>query len=724
VKKKKRPKPAAAKKPERKPKGKSKGAPKPKGAAKPKAKAAAGVGSPAVHPEPTTEGPPGDADKPYGGFVLRLHDHDRRGAVPAVYGGVLRKVIFSKPIKTVAAPATAAAGAATANVQDQDTQLVAKLRDHLWALGFWTFPRVADATGVVGPAPSDSFDWRAEWAVREFQVATAMPYVAVDEPAKPAKVGEAKNDEQKQKEAFLGKRLSRLKRAKNEHQVNLEPNGIVTAETAQAIKYWLEHHYVCPLVIQAMAVKKDRSPVAAVTENVWCYDEINNAAYKMHAWDFSGHFSDVICEAAAVGDYQKYHRWAGPCSVPLKRQCLPEAEVSPLAIFGREWEDLTQEEKSTFRTVAGVAEQECRGYLDSVNFYDNCLGSIGPCHWTGPKDKSYQDKKRNWIIAVEGGELCGFMAHLEAQHPSVFKKCFSDLGIWGPIWGKAPGKAKGQKGRLYCGEGDNPEGYVYVKSIDYVEPKAAGTPEYTPIPQAKVPQRGFEESCWLKGWPWVYRLEMAARTIPEFRKAMFDYAVRRIERIRQMPHVGYLVPEIPLPGGATRKALLSDVVTGEQGTAVLLRFHVRYSGMLGATKGKYAVLYDALKQVMATPLFREKGLDGKPGKILSPDKWDTPHEVALVDAMLTIAKRLGDVGSTARAAHIWPFGSQLAAGAKGGRTPYSTHTWFPTAEVEVEETKEQMVKGKKVSQKIKVKMQVPTSDLQLSADRNSLLLLP
>ncbi len=709
MKKKNRPKRAAEKKPERKPKGKSKGAPKPKTAAAPRPKASAGD-APAVHPEPTTEGAPGDAEKPYGGFVLRLHDRDRRGAAPAVYGGVLRKAIFSKPIKTAAATATPAAGAPTANVQDQDTRLVAKLRDHLWALGFWTFPRATDATGVVGPVPADAFDWRVEWAVREFQVATAMPYVAVDEPAKPAKAGEAKSDEEKQKEAFLGKRLSRLKRAKNEHQVSLEPNGMVTAETAKAIKFWLEHHYVCPLVIQAMAAKKDRKPVAAAVENIWCYDEVPNAAYKMHAWDFSGHFGEEIRECVVVGDYQKLGntRWTGPRSVPERGQCLPEAEVSPAGALGKEWSDLDGKEASVFRTVAAVAEQECYGFFDAVNFYDNCLGSIGPCHWTGPKDSTKQG------AAVSGGELCGFMAYLELNHSDVFRRCFSDLGIWGPIWGNPPGKAKSKEGRLYCGEGDNPGGFVYVKSTAFVEPKAAGK-EFTQVPQAKVPQRSFDESCWLKSWQWAYRLEMAARTIPGFRKAMFDFAVRRIDRIRGMPHVGRLVPEIPLPGGGTRKALLSDVVTSEQGTAVLLRLHVRYSGMLGATKGRYAVLYDALRQVMAKPLFREKGPDGKPGKVLPPSEWEDAHEVALVDTMLTLAKRLGDVAVTSRAARFWPFGRQLAEDEKGAKTPYTNHTWFPT--VEVEESEETIVKGKKVSRKLK--LQLPSSKLQLSIERNS-----
>jgi hypothetical protein len=294
----------------------------------------------------------------------------------------------------------------------------------------------------------------------------------------------------------------------------------------------------------------------------------------------------------------------------------------------------------------------------------------------------------------------------------LFNKCFSNLGIWGPIWGKAPGS---KQGRPHCGEGVNPAGFICVKSIDYAEPKTAGNKEFTRIPQAKVPQRGFEESCWLKSWQWAYRLEMAARTIPEFRKAMFDFAVRRIRHIRQMSHMGNLVPEIPLPGGGTRRALLSDLVTSEQGTAVLQRFHVRYPASVVGTSGRKTVLHNALKRVIATPLFREKGADGKPGKVLPPSEWEDKHEVALVSTMLSLAKGIGDLAVTARKARFWPFEGQLAKGVKFAKTPYTTHTWFPI--VEVEETVKQTIKGREVSHTIKLRG--PTSKLQLSFERDS-----
>jgi len=37
---------------------------------------------------------------------------------------------------------------------------------------------------------------------------------------------------------------------------------------------------------------------------------------------------------------------------------------------------MSEKEKSTLRAVAAVGQQECKGYLDCVNFYDNCRRSM------------------------------------------------------------------------------------------------------------------------------------------------------------------------------------------------------------------------------------------------------------------------------------------------------------------------------------------------------------
>ena len=197
-----------------------------------------------MHPEPTERGPAGNRDLPYGGFVLRLFDHDKKGAPPAVYDSKLRDVIFpcDRPINAQVATSPGTADAAQiCNVQDGDTQVIAKLQRDLWTLGFWIFPRTTK-DGVVGPVVTGVFDWRTEWSVREFQIAAAMPNVAIQDVRKRPTVDECKSP---------GKYLSTLSGKKNDKIFPEHPSGVVTPKTAEWIKYWLTKHYRCPVVIQA-----------------------------------------------------------------------------------------------------------------------------------------------------------------------------------------------------------------------------------------------------------------------------------------------------------------------------------------------------------------------------------------------------------------------------------------------------------------------------------------
>jgi hypothetical protein len=636
VKKKSRSKSSAKAKPERKPKGKAKGAPKPKG--QPKAKGA--PKPPPVHPDPTETGDPGDPNEMYCGFVLQLYDHDMRGAVPAVYGGKLRKVIVDpkKPIKALVATKTGA-GAGAANVIDQDTRMVAKLRRHLWALGFWVFPRVYN-DGVAEPEESDTFDWRTEWAVREFQIAAAMPNVAVDDVNK-----KAVTDAEKKEQAFKGKRLFRLSQKANQNKLAEEPTGVVTADTAKAIKFWLDNNYRCPLVIQAMQQVQELDPAGkkptkrkvwvAHTESLWRHDEVPHTAQRMFAWDFSGHYvlpSGRENEKIAVGRYALYSSWGGPASYPSQGQCWGEAQLSPIVLTGTDWGEMDEPHKSTFRAIGGVGSVECQGYLDSLNFYDNCHGSAGPCHWTMPKSDG------------SGGEYCGFIALFEAKYGAAFKYCFSDLGLWGPRWVDSTsndGRPKVVVQNATYG------GYVYTKRAD-------GKFEQHPSKH-----RSFAETNWLRSWQWVYRLEMAARTCKEYRNAMWEYACLRIKGIRVLDQVHDWLPDGCKPKGGPR-ITVGDVVTSEQGMATLLRLHVRWSGSLSASsKGKKGtakpILHDAIQRVIGDKSLKDR--EGHPlNWAVPPAKWQTEHEVALVAALVYCTGTIGssDQKRTVEEARYWP----------------------------------------------------------------------
>jgi hypothetical protein len=634
VKKRPRAKGAPRSKPERKPKG-AKGPPKSKSGGKGKAPEK----KPAVHPEPTEHAGPGKLDLMYGGFTLRLHDHDKKGAPPAVYEGKLRDVIFpcEKPIPVPAATSSGSGPAAgSCTVTDGNTQLIAKLQRDLWSLGFWVFPReIKD--DVVQPAISGVFDWRTEWAVREFQIAAAMPNVAVQDVRKEPTEAECRT---------TGKYLSSLSATKNACDFKGSPNGAVDEATRAALKFWLANNYRCPLVIQAMKRvevepapkrKKSKKTKAWVvdTENLWQYDEVPHTAQRMFAWDFSGHYqlpSGRSNENIAVGRYAIYSSWGGPASYPGEGQCWDEAQLSPAVVTGIAWEDMDESQKSTFRAIAAVGSVECQGFLDSVNFYDNCHGSAGPCHWTMPKSDG------------SGGEYCGFMALFEAKHCAAFERCFADLGLWGPRWSDSTsndGRPEVTTGSATYG------GYVYTKGAD-------GKFEQHPSKH-----RSFAETNWLRSWQWTYRLEMAARTSEEYRATMWEYARLRIQGIRSLDQVHDWLPSACKPKGGSR-VTVGDVITSEQGTAALLRLHVRWSGALSASsKGKKGkakpILHDAVQRAI-----RDKGLKDSEGHPLTwettPDQWNTEHEVALVEALLHCTGALGsaDQQRTVGEARYWP----------------------------------------------------------------------
>jgi hypothetical protein len=145
-----------------------------------------------------------------------------------------------------------------------------------------------------------------------------------------------------------------------------------------------------------------------------------------------------------------------------------------------------------------------------------------------------------------------------------------------------------------------------------------------------------------------------------------------------MTAVGDWVPKIVNSDGTEHKARLADVLTSEQGIAVALRIHVRGSGLLTCPTGKKAVLRNALKVVLKTDLFREKDASGNPGKLLRPTDWGTPHEVALVDALIAAARQLGDVGGTSQAARDWPTRPPTRQERKAHKEKgCHPHSWYP-----------------------------------------------
>jgi hypothetical protein len=657
-------------KPERKAKGSAKGAPKLAKKREKKTAAPPAKSKDTARKDPTETGDPEKRDRMYGGFTLRLHDHDRQGDKPAVYDQKLRPVIFAADAPGANRPAATSSGAPAAGAAAStparpggtpttaptvtthlanDTTLVANLQSDLWTLGFWVFPRTSDGK----PTLTGVFDWSTEWAVREFQIAAAMPNVAVQDVKKKPSDDECKT---------LGKYLSTLSAKKNDKVYTGAASGVVTPETAALIKHWLDgkNNYRCPLVVQVFRMKdppepdeghkkKGKKPKGGkgperqvnkvrdgiYAENIWRHDEVPHTSQQMVAWDFSGHYQPPsTCEdkGVVVGRYSIYSGYGGPSSYPEDGHCSPATQLSPSVVFGKEWKDLEDSEKSFFRAVAAVGSVECRGFLDSVNFYDNCHGSAGPFHWTMPKSDG------------SGGEYGGFMALLELKHPDAFKTCFSSLGLWGPRWNGSMAK----DGRsLVSASNGTYGGYVYTRNTD-------GTFEQHPSKE-----RPFANTYWLRSWQWAYRLEMAARTSADYRATMWEYACVRIREIRKLDQIHDWLPAECRPAGGARLTI-GDVVTSAQGIAVLTRVHVRWSGALSAaSKGKKGkakpVLHDAIKAVLA-----DTSLKDSDGEVLDwkgpPSEWNDLHQEALVDAIVHAVGTLAEPKQqqSVEGARYWP----------------------------------------------------------------------
>jgi hypothetical protein len=582
----------------------------------------------------------------YGGFQLQLGDHDLRDKEPAVYGGMIRKQIL-KDMKAAVAP-----GDTSGNLINR-VNMVAALRDDLWHLGFWVFPRQqADKNGVVRPVSSDTFDWQTAWAVREFQIAASMPNVAFEDVNKKPSEDEAKKK---------GSYLSRLSAKTNDKKFDKPPCGVVTSETAELIKYWIEKSYRCPVVVQAMKMVPGPKPKGKKTaplvadgvrvENIWRHDEVTAGKTKMYAWDFSGHYDfpdDHTNEQIPVGRYKAKGNFCGP--IGDRSDSWPVARVTPQSWRGKDWSAMSEEEKSTWRAIMAVAERECAGGLDVVNFWDNCHGSAGHYHWTMPKSDG------------SGGEFCGLMAMLEAKFPDAFNKCFAQFGLWGPRW--VGSTASDQREQLHPGVTYG--GYVYTKDVDgnFV----------------RQPEQGkFREANWLRSWHAAYRLEMAARTCADYRKAMWDYALMRLQGLLTMSQVDAWLPAACKTPG--KRVTLGDLFTSERGVAFILRLHVwRPASFVSATREQIEVknkktgkskkkwvglpiLHDALKKLMAEGTLMND--DGSPMEDEKKNirkweipigEWKDPHECKLLDAMLDYAGQytMPSAKGSLQRARFWP----------------------------------------------------------------------
>lgn len=518
----------------------------------------------------------------YGGFNLRRGDEDgQQNNTPPTWGGAQQAAGNAQggggaQNQQPVAPNAGGQGANALNVPQHVRQLQEDLRE----LGF-----------LIAPEPQQNvaaeFDRRTEWAVREFQIYAKMDNVAQED---------TQSDAQRY--------VDRLAQVANNQQYNGPISGVVNQDTRAAIQHWLDNEWRCPVVIEAWNMQGgNRNNVH--TENIWLHDEVNTAAPRMYARDFSYYYTlpqgRNNADLRVVGDWQQYLRWNGPRSIP-PRHIWGEGEILPEDLVGTPWAQLGGAQQSTFRVVRAVSEVECLGFFDSVNSYDNAFVSVGPCHWT------LGIAKAGGNGAVSDGELCGYLAYLREVDQGAFDEAFGDFGA-------RPSTQWNNNGANLFSAGSRKYAGWLEHQVETGPAVGALQTQWQDLPTA-ANQNAEDEANYFKTWHWFYRFVMAGRTIDGYRERMWHMARVRLRDIRNVAW-GQGVANV---GG--NPATIGDVFTSERATAMILRLHIRGPAWVVSGGNAGARLTGALNRAQNAQ--NQLAWNG------DPSQWTDQHEAALI----------------------------------------------------------------------------------------------
>jgi len=452
--------------------------------------------------------------------------------------------------------------------------------------------------------PDGDFGRRTQWAVREFQLYARMAAVAQEAatvPGAPARYS------------------ARLSPAVNPAPYAGPASGVVNAETRAALEAWLGNRWRCPVVMEAWNLAGGQ-PATLAHPNLWLHNELTGTVPRVYVRDFRGYYPFPATQdpdaLTVLGEYVNYLQWGGPRSEP-PQHTWPEGELLPEALVGLSLANLSPEQRSTYKVIRAVAEQECVGYFDCLNAYDNALVSLGPCHWTlGLVDEE----------GVKKGELCGYLAYLHHADPAAFDQAVGAFGV--RVAQDRVDQAGVPNGkRLFQAGQRKYAGWLAQEGEDGA---------YQPASTVEA------EANYFKSWHWFYRFSMARRTVEGFRRGMWTMARVRLRDLLSAPW-GSGVPEVPASGGS-RPATLGDMFTSERAMALILRWHIRSPAHVissGRAGGK-------IRNAPARA--------GLPGTAGTPTSWTDAHEAALIQGLLEEAETHPSAGflTTMRQVAGWP----------------------------------------------------------------------
>jgi len=406
----------------------------------------------------------------------------------------------------------------------QDDGPILTLQRALHDLGF---ELVGEADGVFGRM--------TEAAVRELQIAAAHHTVATL----------ADGD---------GPRGDLLRPVDNTERIILPADGDASDDVLELVRVWRERGWVNPVTVESW-LHDGPTPTTLDAERVWHHEEVTESSPRVFVRDVSGRHEVPDHHLQRGRSTLGYRAPGGPNMTHA--HAWPETEVTTSSMLGVAWEDADEDVRSTFRVIRAVAEQECLGYADVVNGWDNAVVSTGPCHWTLALGGDSNDP----------GELAGLLTWFAARDPEAYGRTFgdTDLGVADQV---VQGTATVDPAAPQAWPSFAPRSRKHVRRLTL------------PGPDGETVAVDGPATAWFRTFAWQYRFVMAARTEPGWRRAMWEWSCHRIADVLDTPLGEELAAEVELPAEAT----LGNVATSEVAAALLLRWHVRGPGDFVSTQ--------------------------------------------------------------------------------------------------------------------------------------------
>ncbi|MHA6645700.1 hypothetical protein [Mesorhizobium sp. A623] len=450
--------------------------------------------------------------------------------------------------------------------------------------------------GNLGPT-NNTFNDRAHWAVREFQIYSKYQTVATEP------------------QGATGEYADRLQAQVNPSPYTGPLNGFLNTATRERIDLWGRpaNRLRCPVVVTARTGDPQWQGVQAGGENIWAHNDITTRDPRVFVRDVSDRYNLPAQDArdATVGGnryiilgYYEPRGTGGPNMLPdhswatMRLDSLRLTGVNETTLFGPGGNAAML---STYMTVLPTIEKEAASRFDVCNAWDEgATLSLPLFHYT-----------------FSSGELGGLFAYMENEVPGDFASAITFFGLkQANAWANVRQSSGARTSRMQC-----------IR-------KVGGTFENVPQTQ--------EDENYFKNWHWFYRAVMANRIFDTWKSRSYNFARWRLNDVRAGMMTNQPVGnEANAPVAAnTAVPNLGQIFTSERALAMLLRWHVNRPAhiLIGNPPTAAAHLWGAIER--AQDPAQNGGLDLNWAGDMA--NWANDHETALMNGLVAEAATLTD----------------------------------------------------------------------------------